>query len=90
MELTIYSVYSKLEHLLTEIPSFSCVMEAWALLGVANADDASLDLPYGLKLGKVKLTIHRGWTGPQSYAPDTFTAPRNTFGTHIGWGRAVA
>ena len=59
-------------------------MKTQALLGKANADKASLDLPYGLKLGSVKLAIHRGCTGPQSYAPDAFTATGDTVGTHIG------
>jgi len=69
-----------------DIPSFSCVMKGRALFlgGIANADNTSLSLPYGLKLGKVKLTIHRGWTGPQAYAPAAFTGPGDTFATHIG------
>ena len=32
-------------------------MKARALLDMAKADNASLDLPYGLKIGKVKLLL---------------------------------
>ena len=49
-----------------------------------NLPTWTLDLPCGLKLGKVKLAIHRGCTGPQSYAPAAFTATGDTVGTYIG------